>query len=184
MLDISQVVSLIAALGLGSLLSQYALQGHARASVRAEALAALVAVERARRIRKGDFQATASELQTRALIARVPRYAVQEYLSYAEAAWSQVAFSDEVGNEESRGLTPSHALAVIEADMLSEMMWHPIWSRRLSNAIRRRLLNVKAAKLLAGAEDGGFALKVTETCRARNGVAPFEHRWMKRPPIS
>jgi hypothetical protein len=125
-LDVSQAVSLLAALGLGSLLTQYVSKGHERRSVRAEVLAALYAVELARRPGHGVFYDAVIEFQTRALIARVPRDTVRHYLAYAETAWMLAEEPDGVQAGRVLATTDvSEQGATLAAAIVAWIVWNP-----------------------------------------------------------
>lgn len=90
------IVSILAALGAGSVVGHWVAGGKDRRAARATALERLGAVEEARWVEKGRdedhtrFRTAARQLEAAALIARVPRRAVILYLQYAEAALTSV----------------------------------------------------------------------------------------------
>ena len=185
-LDVSQVVSLLAALGLGSLLTQYVSKGHERRSVRAEVLAALYAVELARRPGHGVFHDAAIEFQTRALIARVPRDTVRHYLAYAETAWMLAEEPDGVQAGRVLATTDvSEQGASFAAAIVTWIVWNPFWSRLIKVAERRDRLDVWTAHMFAKLLDEKNrsdadtrqhnlrSLSLANDCRRKNGLDPL-----------
>jgi hypothetical protein len=87
--DVATLTSIAGAIGVGSILGGWVTGSKDRRSVRAAALAALGSVERARWAESCDFPAfrqTTRDLETAALLARIPRAVVREYLILAMVA--------------------------------------------------------------------------------------------------
>jgi hypothetical protein len=90
--DLSAIATLIGGLGIGSTVAGYLTSGQSRREVRGAVLQRLADVETARWVGPPDaidyptFRSACHALETAALIARVPRDAVQHYLRYARAA--------------------------------------------------------------------------------------------------
>lgn len=101
---ITEVVAVLGVLGVGSILGQYVGSAKDRRQARAGVLSALANTESGRwsgpdpKMSLDEFQTSLRELQTAALIARLPRDAVREYAVLAQAArwvsqesWEQAA---------------------------------------------------------------------------------------------
>lgn len=89
-MDISGVVSVVGALGIGSFIGQYLIGSQQRRQVRSEVLKHLSDAETARWAGEStpipNFTESMRELETAALIARVPRRAVAHYKMFAHCA--------------------------------------------------------------------------------------------------
>lgn len=90
-MDAGQIISLLGALGIGSVIGQYLGSANERRVVRAAALKALAQTESARWVSgngsEPPFPETARDLEAAALVARLPRDAVVQYLTLAHAAF-------------------------------------------------------------------------------------------------
>jgi hypothetical protein len=118
-MDVLQWVPLLGALGIGSVIGNWFGAGYARREVRSGVLKAIAATEKTRWAAAHhypDFRDAARDLQTSALIARIPREAVRHYLVFAEAArrLSDDSFDDpdrdgdvEMGAGGSTGTSPN-----------------------------------------------------------------------------
>jgi hypothetical protein len=151
MVDAATVVSLIGALGIGSVAGQYAASGGQRRQTRADVLKALHHTERARWV-NGEpddppFPAAMRELETAALLARIPREGVLDYKVLAYAAfWSSGEAFEELSEDDAEqyggGIESKFATLVREAaEDLSKLVWSP-WLAR--PGLGRRIANREA----------------------------------------
>lgn len=139
-MNASQIISIIGALGIGSVLGQWIGNAKERRQTRADVLAALSEVEAQRwwsgttKTTKNFIQAARS-LQTACLIAQVLRKAVSEYLIWARAAFwaSREAWQHEVDPEaEGGGIDADFSDQVREAAViLADIVWRPLFLRPL-----------------------------------------------------
>lgn len=140
---------LLGGLGIGSVvsttISTYLTSGQSRRTGRGAVLAALSEVEEARWVDPDDliqystFQTRCRALETAALIARVPRDAVQHYLIYAHAARirSQENWDDHGAKEVGGFVEPEvDKNARDAATALTNVIWRPWLSRPF---LRQRL---------------------------------------------
>jgi hypothetical protein len=132
---VGEVISFLAALGLGSALGQYLASSKDRRESRANVLSALAETEAARWAGGGpkaslsDFQASMRKFQTAALIARLPRDLAWQYGVLAQAArWLSDDSLDRSGDPEfGGGIEADFATATREAARaVSEVAW--AWS--------------------------------------------------------
>ena len=132
-LDASTIISLIAALGIGSLIGQWYTASKDRRTARAAVLKELAAVEEAR-WRYLDASAADSprlsdairQLEIAALVARVPRAAVLPYVQLATAGLWIVQDEIELRDSppEEVGLAIDVAYAVLDAaEIVSKAAW-------------------------------------------------------------
>ena len=134
--DVMQAVQVIGTLGLGSVLGQYLSSGGQRRKTRADVLVALAACEQARWHPHNEGEptlvTTGRDLQTSAMLARVPPQPVRVYLGIAGAA-SRASrdFWERHGDDESGGAidTDMALLASDAAAMISDLAWAP-WRHR------------------------------------------------------
>lgn len=152
-MDWATFASIVGALGVGSILTQHFASGQDRRQVRADVLGQLASVEDARWAPSDiaptidDFTQILREFETAALIARLPREAVRQYVIYAFAARSAssegVEMDKAVGTydpELSGGLRAEFADAVRdEANEIAQLAWAPWRGRvRLASRLRKR----------------------------------------------
>ncbi len=130
MVDIGSTAALLGALGVGSVAGQYLSGAKDRRSARAEVLNALSAVESARWAphTEGEpsFRVAAHQLQTAALVARVPRALLVEYLQLAQAAsWLSILdWEDGPDSEFAGSINTEFSNAVRQAARsLSDVIW-------------------------------------------------------------
>lgn len=131
--DVATVASLVGALGVGSVLGQWLSGGRDRRAARAAVLDALREVETARwapaKPEKPTFVQATRELETAALLARIPRKYVRFYLHVADAAHtlSQQSWDDYPDEEDGGGaISAVFADAVREAARLvTDVTWSP-----------------------------------------------------------
>lgn len=152
---VSEVVSVLGAIGLGSVLGQYLASSKDRREARARVLSAIAEVEESRWVGEGnataaEFQTALRNLQTAALIARLPRDAVFEYGALAQAArWlSQETWDRTIEPELGGGIDAHLADATREAARaISELAWSwgPTHERRWRRA--RKRIEQRLAKL-------------------------------------
>jgi hypothetical protein len=149
-LDTSTIVALIGVLGFGSVIGQWFGAGRERRAARAAVLKALAAVESARwgmgedgTANKGRSEAI-RELQTAALIARIPRAVIRTYAQLATAAsWA----SQESVNIHSDPSPEGAAIDVGLADVVrtaAEIVSDAAW---LSPLIRAPWLRIRLWRL-------------------------------------
>jgi hypothetical protein len=151
-MDLATGVSLLGAVGAGSVLSQYASGGRQRRELRAQVLTALRACESERWVsvdekRDVRFPDRVRDLEAAALVARLPRRAVSQYASLSLVAhWlsSDAAEDDEDG----RGGIPGKFSDIVResAALVTGLTWSPRRSRWRMN---RRVdeLNARADEL-------------------------------------
>jgi hypothetical protein len=157
------VVSVLGALGIASIISQWFAAGKDRRSARAAVLTELAAVEAARwaRVREEEaaehtkFQEAIRQLQTAALIARVPRRPVVLYAQLAMVSlWYTRAQVDKYGEPEASFLPDDFAFVVREtAEMISRAAWTSpatrwIWLPLRQRHIARQLRAIKDDELV------------------------------------
>lgn len=146
----------LAGLGVGGVIIGWAGAGKARREVRSAVLKALASTETTRWHGLADsrdyqhFRAALHELETAALIARIPRLAVQHYTVFAEAArhLSDDSFEDRDGDEElgAGGIDGYFARVVSDAaEIVTKLAWRPWISRLRYRMDLRRLRNRAAA---------------------------------------
>lgn len=130
MIDVGSAAALLGTLGIGSVAGQYVTSAKDRRSARAEVLNALGAVESARWAPHTEgapsFRDAARALQTAALVARVPRALLVEYLQLAQAAcWrSFEKWEEDPDPEYGGGISADFADAVRQAARsLSDVIW-------------------------------------------------------------
>lgn len=139
-MDIAQLISLFGALGIGSILGQYLGTAPERRSTRAAVLKALASVESARwadgQEADPSFVECARDLESAALIARLPRRAIAQYLALAYAAFwlSRENYEQDPGHEYSGGINAQFADVVrASAALVTALAWKPLsTSLRLS----------------------------------------------------
>ncbi|GAB5902528.1 hypothetical protein [Mycobacteroides chelonae] len=161
-MDFLQWVPLLGALGLGSVIGNYVGAGKARREVRSAVLTALATTENTRWAGPGvpdspPFHSAIRDLETAALIARIPRPAVQQYvLLLADAArrYSLEDFEEKGGDEDmGAGAVHSELVDVVQesAEIITQLTWRPWWSRA-----RYRVHLRKLRERAAGIDDRGF----------------------------
>lgn len=146
-----QWAPLLGALGVGSVIGNYIGGGKARRETRSAVLSALAAVEDGRWVNKEqpDFSTFAKairDLDTAALIARVPRAAVTQYelLAYAALRYSIKDYEAKDGDEElGAGIVDSDLASVTRqsAELVAHLVWRPWSSRPMLRDDLRRLRN-------------------------------------------
>ena len=158
----SVVGSIVGALGVGLLVTQYVLGGQARREVRSAVLRQLAEVEIARwagppgEVDLLGFRETVRELETAALIARIPRRAVVHYLVCAYASrWASEEFYERHGDEEVGGILPTDIYNVVRdaAETVSRLAWSP-WFSRIG--LRRRIKKQRESVLKWDKDDREF----------------------------
>lgn len=151
-MDAATVVSLIAALGIGTWVAKLLEQGSQSRHFRAEALRALLKVEAGRWAPREDglpgLRSALHDLIAASLIARVPHVVVRQYGYYMRVAWSLSAMSfGEYPDEEAGGGGINSEYADIVRDsarLVTDCIWHP-WRTRVSLRRRVRQLDVRAS---------------------------------------
>lgn len=148
-----QWLPLVGGLGVGSVIGNYIGAGRSRREVRSAVLKELAAVERARWIGddSNDWQAfrdSLHSLETSALVARVPRLAVQHYIVFASAArhLSYDSYQESGGSEDmgAGGINGHFARDVRDvARILTSLAWSP-WLARPGLRWRLRRLRRRA----------------------------------------
>lgn len=137
--DLATVTTLATALGVGGIIGQWYGAGKDRRTARAAVLQELAAVERARwwTVEHGadwsKLELTIRNLQSAALIARVPRSAVMPYSQLATAAFqASCDEAEERGDPDYAGIPTEIADAVREAaEVVSRAAWSPPATRWL-----------------------------------------------------
>jgi hypothetical protein len=152
-----QWVPLVAALGVGSVIGNYVGAGKARREVRSAVLKALASTENARWIGLAEsneyrhFREALRELETAALIARIPRLAVQHYTVLAVTArgLSDEDYEDKGGDEDmgAGGIESSFARVVRDsAEIVTQLAWRP-WLSRVRYRVDLKRLRERAAAI-------------------------------------
>jgi hypothetical protein len=144
------VVSVLGALGIGSVIGQWVAGGKDRRAARAAVLDKPAAVEAARWVGDdpGDdnvkLRTAIRELETAALLARVPRAAVVPYAQLAAAALGYMHGEvEQTGSVDYAGITMRMSDTIIgAAEVVSRAAWSPpavrwLWLRRALRANRR-----------------------------------------------
>lgn len=153
-MDFLQWVPLVGALGIGSVIGNYIGAGKARREVRSAVLKALATTENARWANLAEdhrtFRTATRDLETAALIARIPRPAVQQYVLLADAAhrYSLEDFEEKDGEEEmGAGSVNSELANVVQdsAEVITQLTWRPWWSRFTYRARLKKLRDEAAA---------------------------------------
>lgn len=171
----SEVVSVLGALGLGSVLGQYLASSKDRREARARVLTALTEVEESRwagpdaMTTFAEFQTALRKFQTAALIARLPRTAAGEYAVLAQAArWtSEASWKEHPDPDTGGGINANLADATREAARaISTLAWswgllHTWRWRRAKKRIDEQLSSLEsssyeAKKFLGRSRDFGF----------------------------
>ena len=152
MIDLGSAAALLGTLGIGSVVGQYLSDAKDRRTARAEVLHALSVVESARwapRLEgEPSFRDASRQLQTAALIARVPRRLLVEYLTLAQAAaWlSAESWRESGGDEYGNGIDGYLGDSVrFGAQGLADLIWAPLLQRRFVE--RRGLRRVRQSLL-------------------------------------
>lgn len=155
----SDIVPLLGALGIGSFIGQYLIGAQTRRQLRSQVLAALESVESARWAGNGStptqYAQAMHELETAALVARIPRIAVTSYKVLASVAQrlSQENYDEEPDPEYAGGILSELADPVrAAAGEISRLVWTP-WLGRVG--LRRRLRKREA--LVAAINDPAVA---------------------------
>ncbi|AZF93608.1 hypothetical protein SEA_EYES_31 [Gordonia phage Eyes] len=152
-MDWATLVSIFGALGIGSVITQHFAGSRDRRQVRGDVLERLSEVEEARWVPSetaptvDDFLRLLHKFETAALIARLPREAVRQYVSFAFAARSHSSEGVEADKmrgtydpETSGGLSSNFADVVRdEANEIARLVWNPFRARfKLSARLKRR----------------------------------------------
>lgn len=141
-MDAAVIVSLVGALGLGSIIERLVGGGRQRRELRAQVLAALAECERVRwvtlpRDQEADrFGAAMSSFEVAALVARVPRSVVGQYSALSWAAYS-LSFAD-AERRDGRGAIDARFADLVRgsATLCVGCVWRPWWTRL---SVRRRI---------------------------------------------
>lgn len=138
-MDFSVIGTILGALGIGSLITQYVMASRARREVRGGVLKHLAEVEEARWAGGPDeidyraFRKAVHALETAALIARIPRRAVVHYVVFAQAARSITQeYVDIHGYDEEVGsilFNPVAEVVTSAAQAVTRLAWSPLWGR-------------------------------------------------------
>ncbi|OZD06445.1 hypothetical protein CH275_09485 [Rhodococcus sp. 06-235-1A] len=162
-MDISGVASIIGALGIGSFAGQYLIGSQQRRQLRSEVLRHLANTERTRWAGAlssdpsfQQFKDSIRELETAAIIARVPRRPLRLYIQLATAArlMSDDDVEEKDGQEEAGGISTALSRCVrSSAAQLSRLMWSPWLARacmkRRTNEIEREAQGLDEAVVSA-----------------------------------
>jgi hypothetical protein len=144
--DIATVVSVISALGVGSLIGQWFGRGKDRRTARAAVLDKLAEVEEVRWYRgpsdEDSFQKLIKQLETAALIARVPRAAVKQYHGLALGVLLISKFNNE---RTDLGSIPTEMSDAVHdaAEIIQKAAWSPmtswLWLRWRIRRVNRKV---------------------------------------------
>jgi hypothetical protein len=167
--DFLQWVPLLSALGVGGAIVGWVGAGKVRRELRSAVLNAITVVETERWERDPDsadypkFVAAVHDLETAALVARIPRIAVRHYVVLAEAArqLSDDAVDFDDADQTFWGGIDGYFATLVRdaAEVLTQLAWSPARTRltlpRDLEKLRRRALEFDDAKIkwrLAGAQ--------------------------------
>lgn len=172
--DAATFIALLGALGLGSILAQFVSGGIQRRELRSRVLAALDACENARWANLSSdppatsFAERARELQAAALVARVPRAAVAQYLWLSFAGFWLSCESAEEDPYGEGGIPARFSDAIrASASVLVDVTWRPALTRiQLSKRLRR-----VGAKAEAEAAKSTDLVRLLDRSKARAGLA-------------
>ena len=174
-LDASTIISLIAALGIGSLIGQWYTASKDRRTARAAVLKELAAVEKAWPAADSPRLSDAiRQLEIAALVARVPRAAVLPYVQLATAGLWIV--QDEIELRDSPpevGLAIDVAYAVLDAaEIVSKAAWSSpatrwVWLRWRIRRLGRAVATIENddARIKRKIEDAEIKLKIENARR-------------------
>ena len=169
-MDATLVISLLGALGLGSVVGQYVASMAERRGVRAAALGALASTENARWSGEGranvSFPEAARSLESAALVARLPRRAVTQYLTLAYAAsWlSHESWEHDPDPEYGGGINTELANVVRRsATLLTDLAWAPRLQRL---RLRRRMAEIETIADDISSKD---VIRALRSARLRQG---------------
>lgn len=151
-MDIASVTSIIGALGIGSFIGQYLIGSQQRRQLRSDVLRCLSNTEKNRWAgpastdpKRAEFNESIRELETAALIARVPRKTLVTYMRLAIAArgMSEIGVAEGMGYEEDGGINAVFADIVRDsAAHVTHSLWSPwiagITAPRRLRELRRR----------------------------------------------
>jgi hypothetical protein len=134
--DLVQWLPLVGGLGVGSVIGNYVGGGRARREVRGAVLKAIEATETTRWAPTNyrEFRTAYREVETTALIARIPRAAVQHYLVFTEAGrqLSDESWEERDGDEEmGAGGIDAYFADLVQgaAETITRLAWRPWWTR-------------------------------------------------------
>jgi hypothetical protein len=174
--DVLQWVQLLTALGVGSVIGTWFGASRARREVRSATLKAIAKTETERWAGAPDskdypdFVSAVRDLETFALIARIPRHAVRHYLVLAEAArrLSDDAFDVYGPEQELYGPIDGYFDNVVRdaAEILTRLAWRPWWTRV---TLRRDLKNLRS---LAASFDESDIKRRLATGQGAHGELP------------
>jgi hypothetical protein len=166
--DLPGIVSLVGALGFGSVAGQYVSSGGSRRAARARVLEVLTEVEAARWSNArtySEFQTALRSLETAALIARVSREPVADYLTLAEIARAESERNQDDDRDRSGGIDSFFSDAVRSgASNLSDEVWAPAGLRWLA----RRRGKERLAAALTTVQDESLADEFRSRRRRRH----------------
>lgn len=151
-MDVGSIGSLVGALGLGSVLGQWVNGGGQRREMRARVLAALATCESGRwvslnREAARPFPELAREVEAAALVARIPRDPMNQYVTLAYAAWWASAATAEYEPDGQGGVLSNYARVVTDAaDHVTFLAWRP-WRGRVRLRSRVAALDQRAADI-------------------------------------
>ncbi|BBX25715.1 hypothetical protein [Mycolicibacterium alvei] len=174
-MDPLELVPLLGALGAGSVIGNWFGGGRSRREVRSGILRAIATTETKRWATDpdstdfGDFITAVRDLETAALVARIPRLAVRHYVVLAHAARQLSDDGVDYFRDENDFWGPIDGyfdtLVRDSADVLTRLAWRPWWTRlglRLDlRNLRTRALEFDDQRLqrrLAGAQKAYGAL--------------------------
>lgn len=174
-MDFLQWVPLLGALGVSGLIVGWAGAGKARREVRSGVLKALATAESSRWANTtpfSEFNAAIRELETTALVARVPRDAIRHYAVLAEASrrLSDDSYSELEGDEEmgAGGINGYYAGLVRDAaHIITQLAWSPLRTRVHLNRDLKSLL-----EQVADLQDDTDLLKQLANAQRVHGVLP------------
>lgn len=153
-MNIGDIGALLTALGVGSFIVQYLLGGQQRREVRSRVLGAIEEVEDARWANDDatfqKFRKTTHHLETAALVARLPRQVVSDYIFIAWVAWrvSNESWLEWAEGDGTGSLPGSLADITTEAASdVARCAWSPwiarprVWLRARGRRVRLKVMD-------------------------------------------
>jgi hypothetical protein len=185
--DISSFASIIGALGIGSFVGQYLIGSQQRRQIRSEVLRQLSHAESARWAGSSNylsFTEAIRELETAALIARVPRKVIANYTLFAYAARTlSEEDAEENPDQEFGGGINAHFgdLVRAAASEVSRSVWSP-WIGRLGAGHRMKQQRNQAAQIEQDAHEPCSSASGQLTLDAEHHQLPQSPHTRELPP--
>ena len=182
------LLTVLSTLGIGTFIGQYLLGGQQRREVRSRVLSALEDVEGARFGGDGgstfrEFRRTIQQLEASALVARIPRPAVEDYVFLATTAWRTCnPHPDDyyAPDEEPPWISRAFNSVVIEAaGDVARYVWHPVTG---GFRFKDRVADRRKRVIAEGNEDVVRTIKTSQDPVAKQYGRPDEPTIPVAPP--